>query len=700
MNQIPTNAPTNGEGAPAEQAAAAPARPRRARRPAAHAKTQAQKSATQAQTQAHAPAQPQPLTAPAPQQPAAETPAPARPRRAAARSKSRAAAEQPSQQPAAQAQPAPPPLEQPHQPAAAAAGAETGVQPQPAKRTRARSHRGGRKNAVQLVKPETPAGEAASTIPSGEMPQAEAAGTRMAPAEPASIEAHEAPEGVRTVPVVTEALAGVAPPLPTPQGPPAAPEAPAKRYRFERRGPAAAIPGAAPSARPERLSGPATEAAAHAEPVPFTTLREHAPAEEREELATAPEEEPEAWRATVAEVAPETLAHTAAETRAEEAVEDLVSALGLRPLVPSGPSAEEAEAAEEAGEEAAEAEMGAEAQATTRRPRRRRRGGRGGATAGEEAGEGTPISPVAEPEWPAVSESRNGFERHAEISPFEQPYSPYHRPARERNVPAAEAERFWEAGPTEAPRPSEAAFGSPEPQMARGFGPQPRGVAGPAPSSFQRAPRERGVDVPPMSPNQLGTLVTHAIQQQTDRLLNELRYQPQGPSMTVALPMPTTERIGVFVDVANLHYSARTQRITLDFGKLLEFLRGNRRLIRAQAYAPTNPEPGAEQTFLSAVRGLGYRITTKNFKTFASGAKKADMDLDLCMDIVRLVDAGALDTVVLVSGDSDFLPLLEYCSDHGVRVEVAAFDDSAAMILRQSCDLFINLSLVEGIQTR
>ncbi|GAC1450970.1 MAG: hypothetical protein PVSMB5_38630 [Ktedonobacteraceae bacterium] len=98
------------------------------------------------------------------------------------------------------------------------------------------------------------------------------------------------------------------------------------------------------------------------------------------------------------------------------------------------------------------------------------------------------------------------------------------------------------------------------------------------------------------------------------------------------------------------------------------------------------------------VKGVGYRITTKNYKTFSSGAKKADLDLDMCMDIVRLVDAKALDTIVLVSGDSDFLPLLEYASDHGVRVEVAAFDDSAAMILRQSCDLFINLSLVEDIR--
>ena len=242
-------------------------------------------------------------------------------------------------------------------------------------------------------------------------------------------------------------------------------------------------------------------------------------------------------------------------------------------------------------------------------------------------------------------------------------------------------------------------FGSPEPSFAHGFGPQPSGVASPLHEPLPRIRRgERSGDVP-MSANQLGTIITSAITQQTDRLLSELRRQQYPPSMTVALPsFPSTERIGVFVDVANLLYSARSQRMNIDFGRLLDFLRANRRLIRAHAYAPTNPDPHAEQTFLSAVKGVGYRITTKNYKTFASGARKADMDLDLCMDIVRLVDADAIDTVLLVSGDSDFLPLLEYCSDHGVRVEVAAFDDAAAMILRQSCDLFISLSQVDEIR--
>lgn len=246
-------------------------------------------------------------------------------------------------------------------------------------------------------------------------------------------------------------------------------------------------------------------------------------------------------------------------------------------------------------------------------------------------------------------------------------------------------------------------FMGPEPSPARG-------------STFSNAPALRHVRnealrnvpakhngealLPSSSINYLANSLVQAVQTQTDRMVAELRRANQVPTnVSVSLPpFPSTERVGVFVDVANLLYSARTLRMTVDFGKLLDFLRGNRRLVRAQAYCPTSPQPGDDQMFLQAVKGLGYRITTKNYKTFSSGAKKADLDLDLCMDVVRLVDGKAVDCIVLVSGDSDFMPMLDYCSDHGVRVEVAAFDESMSATLRQSCDLFVNLSMLEEIR--
>jgi uncharacterized LabA/DUF88 family protein len=372
----------------------------------------------------------------------------------------------------------------------------------------------------------------------------------------------------------------------------------------------------------------------------------------------------------------------------------------IEPLAEDGAESAEASEAQETHDEAHD-----EAPAARRR-RRRRRTSPHESEAEESAEQPTPrtggLSVVDFGAPPAVER------RQISLQPTESPYTPLSAPYTPGVAPGAR-DRSARQTPTHPPAwnlggasqqqigEPDSPYGSPEPAYPRGFGPQPRGVAGPAREPYTPRTGQRGAETP-ISTNQLASVLNGAIQQQTDRLLTELRRQAPPANMTISMPpFPSTERVGVFVDVANIVYSSRNLRVHVDFGRLLDFLRGNRRLIRAHAYAPTSPEPQANQEFLSPVKGVGYRVTTKNYKTFSSGAKKADLDLDLCMDIVRLVDSGAVETVVLVSGDSDFLPLLEYCSDKGVRVEVAAFDDSAAAILRQSCDLFINLSLVDDI---
>jgi uncharacterized LabA/DUF88 family protein len=451
---------------------------------------------------------------------------------------------------------------------------------------------------------------------------------------------------------------------------------PPKRHRFRFERPAQSAPQFAP--RPERLSGTAalsavpangaslqTPAASPAVEDPGTSVANGAATDSTE--MTDPLAGSDALPESEAEPAAEALGTTEHDAAAPQTGEDIA------PAAPEAP---------EDGDETTAA----------RRRRRRRRSGAGIRHLEAVAPNGVEPQPYAGddeldsyagvpdvPVLPAYADSA----RSAELRQSNQPD--------EWNVGAA----YQQLGQPRSP------FGAPEPNAARGFGAQPQGTATPYQDRPARAPRtDRGAaEASPAALAQLGATLTQAIQQQTDRLLVSMRHALTPPTMTVTLPAtPSTERIGVFVDVANLLYSSRSLRVGIDFGRLLEFLRGNRHVIRAHAYAPTNPEPNAEQQFLSVVKGVGYRITTKNFKVFSSGAKKADLDLDLCMDIVRLVDARAVDTIVLVSGDSDFLPLLEYCSDRGVRVEVAAFEDAAAMILRQSCDLFINLSLVDEIR--
>lgn len=329
-----------------------------------------------------------------------------------------------------------------------------------------------------------------------------------------------------------------------------------------------------------------------------------------------------------------------------------------------------------------------ELQAASSRRRRRRRAGSASTTA---AANGALPSHPASPEPPATVPP---------ASPFALPKAAPVQPPSYNIVSGYTVSQMNQGNDASGP------FMGPEPSPARGST-----FNTPATLRHARSEALRAASVHPTkhtesplmsaaSVNYLANAVSQAIQAQTDRMVGEWRRVSQAPTnVSVSLPpFPSTERVGVFVDVANLLYSARTLRLTIDFGKLLDFLRGNRRLVRAQAYCPTSPQPGDDQMFLQAVKGLGYRITTKNYKTFSSGAKKADLDLDLCMDVVRLVDGKAVDCIVLVSGDSDFMPMLDYCSDHGVRVEVAAFDESMSATLRQSCDLFVNLSMLEEIR--
>ncbi|PIR92345.1 hypothetical protein COU01_02090 [Candidatus Falkowbacteria bacterium CG10_big_fil_rev_8_21_14_0_10_44_15] len=150
------------------------------------------------------------------------------------------------------------------------------------------------------------------------------------------------------------------------------------------------------------------------------------------------------------------------------------------------------------------------------------------------------------------------------------------------------------------------------------------------------------------------------------------------------------QRVGVFVDVANMYHSAKNlfQR-RVDFGQILKEAVSGRKLIRAIAYA-IKTKTGEEESFLEALDKQGFEVRIKDLQIFLSGVKKADWDVGMAIDAIRI--APKLDVVVLVTGDGDFLPLVRFLRDHlGCIVEVMAFQKTCSSKLIEEADDFIDL---------
>lgn len=150
------------------------------------------------------------------------------------------------------------------------------------------------------------------------------------------------------------------------------------------------------------------------------------------------------------------------------------------------------------------------------------------------------------------------------------------------------------------------------------------------------------------------------------------------------------QRVGIFIDAQNLYHSAKNlYGKKVNFGQILKDGLGDRQLIRAFAYVITT-ESGDETNFLEALGKQGIEIRSKDLQIFNGGSKKGDWDVGLAVDAIKL--APKLDAVILVSGDGDFVPLVEYLRyNQGCQVEVISFGKSSSARLIECVDDFINL---------
>lgn len=149
------------------------------------------------------------------------------------------------------------------------------------------------------------------------------------------------------------------------------------------------------------------------------------------------------------------------------------------------------------------------------------------------------------------------------------------------------------------------------------------------------------------------------------------------------------QRVGVFIDVQNMYYSAKNlYGAKVNFGNIVVEATGGRKLIRAIAYV-VSTETKEEQPFFDALYNLGIETKEKPLQIFYGGEKKGDWDVGITVDAIRL--SPSLDAIVIVSGDGDYVPLIEYLQNQGKQVEVVAFGNTTSSKLIEAADDFIDL---------
>jgi len=155
------------------------------------------------------------------------------------------------------------------------------------------------------------------------------------------------------------------------------------------------------------------------------------------------------------------------------------------------------------------------------------------------------------------------------------------------------------------------------------------------------------------------------------------------------------QRVGVFVDMGNMYHSAKNlYGANVNFKEVLKAAVADRKLVRAIAYV-VQAKSAEEEGFFEALSNLGFEVRMKELQVFFGGAKKGDWDIGMAMDAIKLADR--LDSIILVTGDGDFAPLVEYLQvNKGCLVEIVAFRETCSSHLIERADDFIDMSQEKG----
>ena len=153
-----------------------------------------------------------------------------------------------------------------------------------------------------------------------------------------------------------------------------------------------------------------------------------------------------------------------------------------------------------------------------------------------------------------------------------------------------------------------------------------------------------------------------------------------------------SKNVAVFVDVANIFYAAKAAGVDIDYVTLLKSATAGRDFVRAYAYTGLDPENENQRQFHSFLARSGYKVVSKDIRKYGDGRIKANLDIELVVDMMRMAEH--LDIAVVVSGDGDFAPAIRAVQQMGVRVEVISFRGNTSSDLMEVADVFIDIGQI------
>jgi uncharacterized LabA/DUF88 family protein len=157
-----------------------------------------------------------------------------------------------------------------------------------------------------------------------------------------------------------------------------------------------------------------------------------------------------------------------------------------------------------------------------------------------------------------------------------------------------------------------------------------------------------------------------------------------------------SKNVAVFVDVANIFYAAKAAGVDIDYVTLLKSATAGRDFIRAYAYTGLDPENENQRQFQNFLGRNGYKVVSKDIRKYGDGKVKANLDIELVVDMMKT--ARNVDIAVVVSGDGDFAPAIRAVQEMGVRVEVISFRGNTSSDLIEVADTFTDITQLAKVE--